>query len=139
MLRATQRPPCTEVKCARRRHRHPQRSRMSHMERADRQRPGRPARGGGCTRGEAAITVGTEYKGHVHKHHVPSRGQQATTARTYVSGLRRTVSNVSLYGYVRSYVDKPHPSAVPTTTSPAESIVNRYPQATEQALLTSIK
>jgi len=78
---------------------------MSHMsEQAGSAPGGPPPDGEEDARGEAAITeLAAQYKGHVHKRHVPSRGQQsdplgvssqqATTARRRVSALllpRRT-------------------------------------------------
>ena len=52
---------------------------MSHMERADEAAPqGGLPEGEEDARGEAAITVlAAQYKGHVHKRYVPSRGQQS--------------------------------------------------------------
>jgi len=60
-------------------YRHPQRSRMSHMsEQAGSAPGGPPPDGEEDARGEAAITeLAAQYKGHVHKRHVPSRGQQS--------------------------------------------------------------
>jgi hypothetical protein len=73
--------------CARRRHRHPQRSRMSHMSEQTGSEPGSPPEAGEDAHVGKRQSQLAQYKGHVHKRHVPSRGQQATTARRRVSAL----------------------------------------------------
>jgi hypothetical protein len=61
---------------------------MSHMSEQAGSALGGPPDGEDA-RGEAVITeLAAQYKGHVHKRHVPSRGQQAmTAARRRVSAL----------------------------------------------------
>jgi hypothetical protein len=51
---------------------------MSHMSEQAGSAPGGPTEGEEDARGEAAITVlAAQYKGHVHKRHVPSWGRSS--------------------------------------------------------------